>query len=82
MLPNRIFLLEELGFWNYAVPKPYYDRYHLTVIDTVRYYRLAYRIQRYALSVKLISFCVYHTNVSGYHNRLCNPVTIEATKED
>ena len=29
----------------------------------------------YALSVKLISLCVYHTNVPGYHNRLCNPVT-------
>ena len=56
-------------------PRPYYDIYPLTITDRVQYYRLAYVIQKYALSVTLISFCVYHTNVPGYHNRLCNPVT-------
>ena len=36
-------------------------------------------IQKYALSVTLISFCEYHTNVPGYHNRLCKPVTLVAS---
>ena len=35
-------------------------------------------MQKYALSVILIAFCVYHTNVPGYHNHLCNPVTVLA----
>ena len=55
--------------------RPYYDRYPLTITDRVRYYRSADLIQKYALSVILISFCVYHTTVPGYHNHLCNPVT-------
>uniref|UniRef100_M4C6D1 Uncharacterized protein n=1 Tax=Hyaloperonospora arabidopsidis (strain Emoy2) TaxID=559515 RepID=M4C6D1_HYAAE len=48
----------------------------LSFLSWVRYYRSAYVMQKYALSVILISFCVYHTNVPGYHNHLCNPVTV------
>ena len=61
--------------------RPYYDRYPLTITDRVRYYRLAYVILKYALSVILIFFYVYHTDVPGYDNRLCNPVTPSPTKQ-
>ena len=60
--------------------RSYYDRYPLTITDRVRYYRLAYVIQKHALPVILISFCVYHTNVPGYQNHLSNPVTRSPTK--
>ena len=30
------------------------------------------------LSVNMISLCVYHTSVLGYHNRLCNPLHLQA----
>ena len=79
MLPNRIVLIVVRLVYHTRTTspllRPYYDRYPLTITDRVRYYCLAYVIQKYALSVKLISFCVYHTNVLGYHNHLCNPVT-------
>ena len=61
--------------------RPHYDVNYLTASDRVRYYRLAYVIQKYALSVRLISFCVYHTNVPSYHNHLCNPVKPSPTKQ-
>ena len=67
MLPNRIVLIVVLLVYHTITTSPlwspYYDRYPLTITDRVRYYRLAYVIQKYALSVILISFCVYHTNV-------------------
>uniref|UniRef100_M4BAT3 Uncharacterized protein n=1 Tax=Hyaloperonospora arabidopsidis (strain Emoy2) TaxID=559515 RepID=M4BAT3_HYAAE len=79
MLPYRIVLTVVLYVYHNRTTSPlwrsYYDRYPLTVTDRVRYYRLAYVIQKYALSVTLIPFCVYHTSVPGYHNHLCNPVT-------
>ena len=80
MLPNRMVLVEGLLVYHTRTTlhlrRPYYDRYHLTVTDRVRYYRIAYVIQYYALPVKLISLCVYHTSVPGYDNCLCNPVTL------
>ena len=85
MLPNRIVLIVVLLVYHTRTTsplwRPYYDRYPLTITDRVRYYRLAYVIQKYASSVILISFCVYHTNVPGYHNHLCNPVTPSPTKQ-
>ena len=79
MLPNRIVLIVVLLVYHTRTTsplwRPYYDRYPLTITDRVRYYRLAYVVQKYALSVKLISLFVNHTNVPGYHNRLCDPVT-------
>ena len=81
MLPNRIVLIEVLLVYHTRTTspqwRPCYDRYPLTISDRVRYYRLAYVIQKYALSMILISFCVYHTNVPGYHNHLCTPVSCE-----
>ena len=83
MLPNRIVLIVALLVYHTRTTlplwRPYYDRYPLTITDRVRYYRLAYVIQKYALSVILISFCVFHTNVPGYHNHLCNLVTFSVT---
>ena len=85
MLPNRIVLIVVLLVYHTRTTsplwRPYYDKYHLTITDRVRYYRLAYVIRKCAISVKLISFCVYHTNVPGYHHRLCNPVTPFSTKQ-
>ena len=79
MLPNRIVLTVVLLVYHTRTTsplwRPYYDRYPLTIPDRLRYYRLAYVIQNYVLSVILISFFVYHTNVPGYHNHLYNPVT-------
>ena len=84
MLPNRIVLMVVLLVYHTRTTsslwRPYYDRYPLTVTDMVQYYRLAYVIQKYALSVILISFCVYYTNVPGYHNHLCNIVTPSSMK--
>ena len=80
MLPNRKVLIVVLLVYHTRTKtplwRPYYDRYPLTITDRARYYRLAYVIQRYALSVILISFCVYLTSVPGYHNHLCNSVTL------
>ena len=82
-LPNRIVLIVVLLVYHIRTTlplwRPYYDRYPLPITDRVRYYRLAYVIQKCALSVILISFCVYHTSVYGYHNYLCNPVTYTLT---
>ena len=82
MLPNRIVPIVVLLVYHTRTTsplwRPYYDRYPRTITDRVRYSRLAYVIQKYALSVTLISFCEYHTNVPGYHNRLCKPVTLVA----
>ena len=79
MLPNWIVLIEVLLVYHTRTTsplwRPYYNQYPRTVTDRVQFYRLAYVIQKYALSVILISFCVYHTNVPGYHNHLCNPFT-------
>ena len=79
MLPNRTVLIVVLLVYHTRTTsplwRPYYDRYPLTITDRVRYYCLAYVIQKYSLSVTLISFCVYHTSLPGYHNRLCNLVT-------
>ena len=84
MLHNRIVLIVVLLVYHTRTTsplwRPYYDRYYLAVIDKGRYYRSAYVIQTYALSVKLISLCVYHTNVPGYHNRFCNPGLPSPTK--
>ena len=33
------------------------------------------------ISVSLISLCVYHTSISGYDDRLCNPVTLAERRE-
>ena len=79
MLPNRLVLIVVLLVYHTRTTsplwRPCYDRYPLTITDRIRYYRLAYVIQKYTLSVTLISFCVYQTNAPGYHNHLCNPVT-------
>ena len=78
MLPNRLVLIVVLLVLHTRTTsplwRPYYDRYPLIITDRVRYYRLAYAIQTYALSVILITFCVYHTNVPGYQHHLCTPV--------
>ena len=81
MLPNRIVLIVVLLVYHTRTTsplwRPHSDRYPLTITDRVRYYRLAC----YALSVMLISFCVYHTNVTGYHSHLCNPVIPSPTEQ-
>ena len=78
MPPNRIvpmvFLLVYHTRTTSPLWRPYYDRYPPTITDMVRYYRLAYIIQKYVLLVILISFGVCHTNVPGYHYHLCNPL--------
>ena len=82
MLPNRIVLIVVLLVYHTRTTsplwRPHYDRYPLTITDRVQFYCFSYVIQKYALSVILISLCVYHTNVPGYPNHLCNPVTVQA----
>ena len=64
MLPNRIVLIEVLlvlPHQNYAVLwRPYYDRYHLSVIDKARYYRLAYVINNTPISDTDLFMCILH----------------------
>ena len=85
MVPHRIVFIVVLLVYQTRTTlplwRPYYDRYPLTITDRVRCYRSAYVIQKYVVSVIPISFCVCHTNVPGYRNRLCNPVASSFTKQ-
>ena len=78
MLPNRIVLIVVLLVYHTRTTsplwRPYYDRYHLTITDRVQYYRLAYVIQKYALSgywsLSLCTTPMYLVIIT-----MCNPVT-------
>ena len=80
MLPNRIVLIVFLLVYHTRttspICRPYYDIYPLTITDRVWYYRLALCDTKGCLISDTDPFLCVHTNVPGYHNRLCNPVTL------